>query len=118
MFADVGFIGFPGGDLQTTPIFNMSTFQQSLMLDVNPVSLSEQYYIVNNDPANIKVYDGSSRMFARFLLPLLDALDDQGDERIGKAIDTSKSFLKDNPDSTKMLLRVPQMKRNCVDERR
>ena len=118
MFADVGFIGFPGGDLQTTPIWNMSIFQQSLMLDVNPVSLNEQYYIVNNDPTNIKVYDGSSHMFARFLLPLLDALDDKGDERIGKLIDTSKSFLKDDPDSTKMLLRVPQMKRNCVDERR
>ena len=29
-----------------------------------------------------------------------------------------KSFLENDPDSTKMLLRVPQMKRNCVDERR
>eukprot|EP00966_Prymnesium_polylepis_P114880 2654988-Prymnesium_polylepis.1 len=57
-------------------------------------------------------------MFARFLLPLLDALENQGDERIGKAIDALKSFLEDDPNSTKMLLRVPQMKRNCVDERR
>eukprot|EP00966_Prymnesium_polylepis_P328579 7384372-Prymnesium_polylepis.1 len=63
-FADIGFIGFPGGDLQTTPSWNLSIFLNSLMLDVNPVSLKDQYYTVCNDPKNVKVYDGSPLTFA------------------------------------------------------
>ena len=112
-------IGFLGSSFKETPSFNMDTFRQSLLLDVNPVSFQPQFYEVVEDPSN-PGFDGSSHVFDKQILSLTNSLN----ETIGAGsecahhLSTLTAAIGRSDGCVRKLLHLPLMQRQQLKDDR